>query len=174
MSIECYWMSTLNVTAEKSWTWTPEVTFAWTIRNTLVPRFNTFPNKPGKRFDLVMSTRCHRLSSYLKKRVFNHWDQIKVKGDASTGIIDALRLGQLLYRKGHLLHYSSSFWKQFIDTPARFTFSITDWLPLRLIKINVTYISLCQCLQTLAHLTIVFFGKNWKIDRIISSDNIIQ
>ena len=48
-------------------TWTPAVTFAWAIRNTLVPRFNTFPNKPGKRFDLVMSTRCHRLSSYLKR-----------------------------------------------------------------------------------------------------------
>ena len=41
-------------------------------------------------------------------------------------------------------------------------------------KTIVTYANLCQCLQTRAHLTIVFFGKSWKIANIISSESDIQ
>ena len=37
-----------------------------------------------------------------------------------------------------------------------------------------TYASRCQCLQTCAHFTTVFLRRNWKIERIISSDNNIQ
>lgn len=37
-----------------------------------------------------------------------------------------------------------------------------------------TYANRCQCLQTRAHLTTVFLDRNWKIERIISSDNDIQ
>ena len=43
-------------------------TFAWAKRNTLVPRFKTFPNSPEGRLAFVISTHLQRLSSYLKKK----------------------------------------------------------------------------------------------------------
>ena len=89
---------------------------------------------------------------YYSCKLFSNWD-LNPQSLASSDSAESWRKASAYLFRGKQLNFEagSGYWKH-----------------------DTTYANLCQCLQTRAHLTIAFFGKSWKIAKIISSESDIQ